>query len=127
MRDALSGDGLAEPIGAYSHGVWAGNTLYMAGVCGITEKLKTDKDIKQETLNAMHSAQTVLESQGLTFENVVSARIYITDMENFADMDEVYKSFFSKPYPARATVEAARLADGAHIEIVFIAYASSRG
>jgi len=122
MRKAIAGEGLGEPIGAYSHGVWAGPTLYLSGVTGITEELLAKPDIAQETKNAMGDAQTALASQGLSFAHVVQARIYITDMKKFAEMNEAYKSFFEQPYPARATVEVAKLAEGANIEIVFTAY-----
>ena len=63
-----------------------------------------------------------LESEGLTFDNVVSARIYIADFDDFKAMNEAYRSFFTPPYPARATVEVGRLADGAKVEIVLVAY-----
>ena len=126
MRNAISGEGLSEPIGAFSQGVWAGQTLYMTGACGITDELRAEPDMRQETVNAMLSAEKILKSQGLTFENVVNARIYISDMAQFNEMNEAYKTFFCKPYPARATVEVSKLADGAHLEIVFVAYDPER-
>ncbi len=98
----------------------------MTGSCGITDELRVNPDMKKETFNAMKYAEKVLASQGLTFNNIVSARVYITDINTFDDMNESYMSFFSSPFPARATIEVSRLAEGAHIEILFIAYDERR-
>jgi 2-iminobutanoate/2-iminopropanoate deaminase len=100
--------------------VWAGDFLFLSGVCG--SDLKTCDDIKSETKKAMETAALMLASEGLDFGNVVNTRIYLTDLDKFTEMNEVYKSFFSQPYPARATVEVSKLVDGANIEIVFVAY-----
>ena len=123
-RKAIDCKGLPPAIGAYSQGVWAGNLLFLSGVCGedpATGEL-VEGGIGAETKQAMEAAGAMLESEGLTFDDVVSARIYISDFDDFKAMNEVYKSFFTPPFPARATVEVGRLADGAKIEIVLVAY-----
>ena len=123
-RKAIDCKGLPPAIGAYSQGVWAGNLLFLSGVCGedpATGEL-VEGGIGAETKQAMEAAGAMLESEGLTFDDVVSARIYISDFDDFKAMNEVYKSFFTPPYPARATVEVGRLADGAKVEIVLVAY-----
>ena len=97
----------------------------MTGVCGAdagSGEILGHGDIRVETKAAMETAKAMLASEGLTFDNVVNARIYITSFDDFKKIDEVYRSYFTAPYPARATVETAKLADGAHVEIVFVAY-----
>lgn len=111
-------------LGAYSQGVWAGNILFLTGVCGADIRTGeiTKDGVGEETRIAMETAKAMLEGEGLTLDDVVNARIYITDMDKFKEMNEAYKTFFNAPYPARATVEVSRLADDANVEIVLVAY-----
>ncbi|MEG2185532.1 MAG: RidA family protein [Cloacibacillus sp.] len=122
MREVQKNIDLPEPKAPYSYGVWAGQTLYLGGVCGITDDLLKNPDIKQETHNAMHEAKMILDGANLTFDDIINARVYITDLSKFAEFNEVYKSYFTAPYPSRATVEVSGMIGGANIEIVFIAY-----
>ena len=124
-RKVVNCDKVPPAIGSYSQGVWAGNLLFLTGVCGAdagSVEILGHGDIRVETKAAMETAKAMLASEGLTFDNVVNARIYITSFDDFKKIDEVYRSYFTAPYPARATVETAKLADGAHVEIVFVAY-----
>ena len=111
-------------LGAYSQGVWAGNLLFLTGVCGADAQTGeiVGGGMAAETKLAMETAGALLASEGLSFDDVVNARIYITDMDKFQEMNTAYKAFFTAPYPARATVEVTRLADGAQVEIVLVAY-----
>lgn len=111
-------------VGAYSQGVWAGDFLFLTGVCGVdpTTGEVVAGGVAAETKLAMETAGAMLASEGLSFDDVVNARIYITDLDQFSEMNAVYKSFFNPPYPARATVEVTRLVDGANVEIVFVVY-----
>jgi 2-iminobutanoate/2-iminopropanoate deaminase len=116
---------IPPPLGAYSPGVWAGNLLFMTGVCGEdphSGELVGGGDIAAETRQAMDNAASLLSAEGMTFDDVVNARIYMTNMDDFADMNSAYKEYFDGQYPARATLEVSRLVGGAHIEIVFTAY-----
>lgn len=124
-RVTVKCDQAPPALGAYSQGVWAGNILFLSGVCGQNPQsgdLVGNGNIEEETRQAMENAKALLASEGMTFENIVNTRIYITSFDDFAAMNAVYKSYFKEPYPARATVEVSRLADGAKIEIVFTAY-----
>ncbi|MDL2264054.1 Rid family detoxifying hydrolase [Synergistaceae bacterium OttesenSCG-928-I11] len=124
-RKTVNCDCAPPAVGAYSQGVWAGNILFLTGVCGDdpkTGELVGNGDMAAETKQAMENARAMLASEGLSFENVVNARIYITDFDDFGKMNDVYKSYFEEPYPARATVEVTRLAGGAKVEIVLTAY-----
>jgi len=126
MRDLLTLNDGSKPVGAYSLGVWTGKTLYMSGILGITDELVKSPDLKKETSNALKQAILLLESQGLTLENVVKAAVYLTDINKFSEFDETYKGFFKDSYPARATVEVSKLAINANIEIVLTAYDENR-
>ena len=124
-RRVINCSKMPPAVGPYSHGVWAGNLLFLTGVCGAdpeTGEIVGNGDIRIETKVAMETAKAMLESEGLTFDNIVNTRIYITNFNDFQAMNEVYKSYFEAPYPARATVEVVKLAEGAHVEIVFVAY-----
>lgn len=124
-RKVVNCSKMPPAVGPYSQGVWAGNLLFLTGVCGAdieTGEILGGGDIKIETKVAMETAKAMLESEGLSFDNVVNTRIYITNFDDFKGMNEVYKNYFSPPYPARATVEVTKLADDAHVEIVFVAY-----
>ncbi|MDR1943490.1 MAG: Rid family detoxifying hydrolase [Synergistaceae bacterium] len=123
-RKVVNCDQAPPALGAYSQGVWAGDLLFLTGVCGADPKTGeiAAGGIGAETKLAMETAGAMLASEGLSFDDVVNARIYITDFDKFKEMNEVYKSFFNPPYPARATVEVSRLAGGAGVEIVLVAY-----
>lgn len=128
-RKAITCDSVRDKVppalGAYSQGVWAGDILFLTGVCGAdpkTGEIVGNGDIRKETKVAMDTAKAMLESEGLTFDDVVNTRIYITNFDDFKNMNEVYKSYFKAPYPARCTVQVVQLADDAHVEIVMVAY-----
>lgn len=125
IRKVVECDGMPPAVGPYSNGVWAGNLLFLTGVCGEdpqSGKIVGNGDIRMETKVAMETAKALLKSQGLDFSNVVNSRIYITDFKDFKQMNDVYASYFKIPYPARATVQVSQLANNAHVEIIFVAY-----
>ena len=78
-------------------------------------------DIKVETERVMENIAALLEAAGLTFSAVVRTTVFLMDMNDFALMNEVYGTYFSQPYPARATVQVARLPRDARVEIDVIA------
>jgi 2-iminobutanoate/2-iminopropanoate deaminase len=77
---------------------------------------------KDQTRKALENLRATLEAAGLSFANVVKTTIFMKDMDEFAAVNEVYGEFFAEPYPARSTVEVARLPKDLHIEIEAIAY-----
>ena len=117
--------GVIKPIGPYSPGVATGNMVFLAGQVGIdpaTNALVTG-GIKAETKQAMDNLGKVLQEAGLGYQNVVKTTIFLADIKEFADMNEVYGTYFpagSTP-PARSTVQVAAIPRAAHIEIDFIA------
>ena len=113
-----------SPIGPYNQAVLSGNTLYISGQIAIDQKsgeLIIDS-IKQETQLVMENLKTVLKEAGMTFENVIKSTIFISDMNNFSEINNVYASYFNKDTaPARETVEVSRLPKFVNIEISMIA------
>jgi 2-iminobutanoate/2-iminopropanoate deaminase len=106
----------------FSNGVVAGNTLYVAGQEGPDSNGKLgDTDITQQTTNAIAAIKKVVETAGFQMTDIVSVTVYIADLKDVPQMNEVYKKLMPDPKPARATVQVAGLIGGAKIEISAIA------
>ena len=113
------------PIGPYNQGVLSGDTLYTSGQIAInpeTGELEID-DIKSETKLVMENLRAVLLEANMDFENIVKCSIFISDMNNFAQINEVYGTYFTSDFPARETVEVACLPKNVNVEISAIAVA----
>jgi 2-iminobutanoate/2-iminopropanoate deaminase len=113
----------APAVGPYSPAVGAGEFVFISGQIPLDRDGKivgyTPKD---QTRKALENLAATLEAAGLTFANVVKTTIFIKDMDEFAAINDVYGEFFVEPYPARSTVEVARLPKDLHVEIEAIAY-----
>ena len=110
-------------MGPYSHAVQAGDVIYLSGQTPInseTGKLAAG-DIAAQTEQCFKNLFNVLVSSGLTPDDVVKVNVFLTDMNDFAAMNEVYSRQFTAPYPARTTIGVASLPLGARIEIEMIA------
>jgi 2-iminobutanoate/2-iminopropanoate deaminase len=124
MKTIITTPKAPAPIGPYSQAVLSGNTLYTSGQVAFnpeTGELVLD-DIKTETKQVMDNMKAVLEAAGMRFDNVVKASIFISDMNNFTQINEVYGSYFDEASaPARETVQVARLPKDVNVEISMIA------
>jgi 2-iminobutanoate/2-iminopropanoate deaminase len=106
----------------FSEGVVSGNTLYVAGQQGPDSHSKvTGTDITLQTTNAIAAVRKVVEEAGFQMTDIASVTVYVTDVNEVAKMNEVYKKLMPDPKPARATVQVAALIGGAKIEISAIA------
>jgi 2-iminobutanoate/2-iminopropanoate deaminase len=125
MQRIIETDKAPAPIGPYSQAVRAGNTLYISGQIALnpeTGELETHH-IKDETHRVMHNLKAILEAAGAGFEQVVKSSIFLSDMNNFAIVNEVYGSYIdSEKSPARETVEVSVLPKHVNVEISMIAY-----
>ena len=113
----------ATAVGPYSHAVEAGDLVYLSGQTPLdsaTGKL-VEGDIAAQTEQCFKNLFAVLAAAGLSEADVVKANVFLTDMGNFASMNQVYATKFSAPYPARSTVAVAGLPLGAQVEIELIA------
>ncbi|MCH4552573.1 RidA family protein [Aestuariibaculum lutulentum] len=124
MKQIITTPKAPAPIGPYNQAVLTGNTLYTSGQIAFnpeTGALVLD-DIKTETKQVMENLKAVLEAAGMTFENVVKASIFISDMGEFVNINDVYGSYFNEETaPARETVQVACLPKNVNVEISVIA------
>ncbi|PIB37578.1 reactive intermediate/imine deaminase [Reichenbachiella sp. 5M10] len=123
MHQVIYTPNAPEPIGPYSQATLAGNTLYVSGQIPIDpasgELVMTS--IEAETAQVMKNLEAILTAAGTTFAHVVKCSIFVSDMNNFAQVNEIYgKSFVSNP-PARETVEVSCLPKHVNVEISCIA------
>jgi 2-iminobutanoate/2-iminopropanoate deaminase len=111
------------PIGPYNQAVMVKDTLFISGQVCIdpsTGELK-NKDLQEETHQVMHNLRAILQQAGMNFSNVVKTTIFITDMNRFSEMNEVYGKYFDKNFPARETVQVSALPKFVNVEISMIA------
>ncbi len=112
-----------KPIGPYSQAVLVNNTLYCSGQIALDPKTgeMVQDNISLETEMVMHNIDAILHAAKMSFENVVKVSIFITDMNNFAAINQVYSTYFNTAPPARETVQVSKLPKGANVEISVIA------
>ncbi|MEH7793416.1 2-iminobutanoate/2-iminopropanoate deaminase [Bacillus safensis] len=109
-------------IGPYSQGIIVNNMFYSSGQIPLTPAGDFVKgDIKEQTHQVFRNLEAVLEAAGASFETVVKATVFIKDMEQFAEVNEVYGEYFHTHKPARSCVEVARLPKDALVEIEVVA------
>ena len=123
MKTIITSKNAPTPIGPYSHGVLNGNMLFVSGQVGkhpVSGELMIS-DIKTETKQVMENIKGILNDAGMDFANVCKTTIFLTDMNDFAFVNEVYGSYFSKDFPARETVQVSKLPLNVNVEISIIA------
>lgn len=122
-KKVIHSDKAPKAIGPYSQAIRAGNFLFLSGQIPLDPKTGelVKGDIRQQTRQVLENIKGVLESQKLGMDNVVKIAIFLTDMENFNQMNEVYATYFPSSPPARSTVSVAKLPRDAGIEIEAIA------
>jgi 2-iminobutanoate/2-iminopropanoate deaminase len=121
-REAINATG-ATAIGPYAHGVKGAGLFFLSGQTPLdpaTGKL-VGGPIGAQTAQCLKNLFAVLEAAKLTPDDVVNVQVYLTDMQDFAAMNEVYLTHFAAPYPARTTIGVASLPLGARIEIGLVA------
>lgn len=125
MKQAISTEGAPRAIGPYSQAIKAGGLVFASGQVGLdpaTGKLVSG-GIAAETERALLNLKAVIEAAGSGLERAVKATVYLVDMNDFPQMNEVYRRFFGEAPPARATVEVRRLPLDARVEIELVALA----
>jgi len=112
-----------DPIGPYNQAVLAGDTLYISGqICldPVSGQLR-NKDLQEETHRVMQNLKVILTAANMGFNHVVKTTIFITDMNRFGEVNEVYGKYFDGDFPARETVQVAALPKFVNVEISMIA------
>ena len=112
-----------KPIGPYSDAIAANGFIFLAGKVGTDPKTDTlvAGGIAEQTEQALNNLESVLKAAGGSLDDIVKTTVFLADMNDFAKMNEVYAKRFKLPFPARSTVQAARLPRDAKVEIEAIA------
>jgi 2-iminobutanoate/2-iminopropanoate deaminase len=121
-RKAYSAPG-AVAVGPYSHAVETGDLLFLSGQTPVDSQngKLVEGDIVEQTTQCFKNLFNVLEAAGLTPDHVQKVNVFLTNMDNFTAMNEVYSKQFTEPYPARTTIGVSSLPLGAQVEIEMIA------
>ena len=126
MNKAIHTQNAPAAIGPYSQAVLAGDTLYISGQIPVDPATGAfpDGGIRELTAQSLTNIRAILEEAGMTMADVVKTTVFLQDMADFAAMNEVYATFFTEPFPARAAVQVAQLPKGARVEIEAVAVRS---
>ena len=111
-------------VGPYNHAVRVGALMFCAGQIPIDPATGSliSGDIKAQTERALQNVKAILDDQQMTFANVVKSTVFLTNLGDFAGMNEIYSKYFTNDFPARSTVQVAALPKGANVEIEVIAH-----
>ena len=123
MKHAVSSPDAPKAIGPYSQAVRVGQLLFVSGqvpLDPVTGEMVAG-DIAVQTRRVFENLGAVLKAGGRSFNDVVRTTVFLADMNDFAEVNKVYGTYFSEPYPARATVQVARLPKDARVEVDVIA------
>ena len=123
MRQAVTSTGAPAAIGPYSAGIRAGNLLFLSGsipLDPVTGQV-VPGDISAQATRALENIKALLAAAGADFHHVVKTTVFLADMNEFAAMNEVYAKYFVAPFPARSTVQVARLPRDVRVEIEVVA------
>ena len=123
MRKAVSTPAAPAAIGPYSQAVRAGNLLFLSGQIPLDPATGNlvEGGIEAQTRQVFKNIGEILQAGGTSFDGVVSATVYLADMNDFAKVNEIYATYFNAPAPARATVQVARLPKDSLVEIQVVA------
>jgi len=123
-KKVIATDLAPKPVGPYSQAVSVGPFTFCSGQIAIEPT--TDEVLKvgvaEQTKKVMENIQGLLSAAGLTFEHIIKSTIFLTNMADFTEVNEVYSSYLKAPFPARSTVAVSGLPKGVQVEIEVVAY-----
>ena len=122
-KQIINTNSAPAPIGPYNQGVLANNLLFISGQICIdpsTGNLK-NRDLQEETHQVMQNLKNILQEAGMNFSNVLKTTIFLTDMNRFGEVNEIYGKYFEGDFPARETVQVSALPKFVNVEISMIA------
>lgn len=112
MKEVVRTNKAPAPVGPYSQGIRTGGRIYVAGQGPVNpETGKMPEGIAEQTRQTLNNVKAILEEGGASMEHVVKATVHLTDLGNFKGFNEVYREFFSEPYPVRTTVKSGLLGE----------------
>ena len=123
MKKEIYSNNAPKPIGPYSQCIKYGNMIFISGQISINPKTNEiiTNNISEETKMVMENISNILKESNCTFKNIVKCSIFLSDMDLFQKVNEIYSQYFSKPFPARETIEVSKLPKNVNVEISAIA------
>lgn len=123
MAKAIYTEKAPAALGPYSQAIQAGDFIYVSGQIGIDPATSEVEDgIEKQTEQVLKNLQAIFTEAGADFSQVVKFTIYLTSMDNFATVNDIYGGYLSEPYPSRATVEVSRLPKNVLVEMDAVLY-----
>lgn len=124
MIQPVKTDKAPQPIGPFSQGVVVGNWVFVSGMGGLDPKTGkvVSSDLKEQTIQSMENMKTILEAAGASFDNVVKATVYLTDMADYPVVNDIYAGYMGKVLPARCCVAVKALPAEEIMKVDMIAY-----
>lgn len=119
MKTVINTHNAPSPIGPYSQAIITGNFVFVSGQIGMdpSNGELILADIKTETKQVMENIKSILIEAGINFNNIVKTSIFLTDMQNFAQVNEIYGTYFKDQFPARETIQVSGLPKNVNVEI----------
>ncbi len=123
MKKVINTNNAPAPIGPYSQAIAAGNFVFVSGQIPMDPSTGdiASENVKAETKQVMENIKAILSEAGLGFDDIVKTSIFLTDMQTFAQVNEVYGSYFTSQFPARETIQVSALPKNVNVEISVIA------
>jgi 2-iminobutanoate/2-iminopropanoate deaminase len=123
MKKVINTNNAPAPIGPYSQAIAAGNFVFVSGQIPMDPSTGdiVSENVKAETKQVMENIKAILSEAGLGFDHIVKTSIFLTDMQTFAQVNEVYGSYFTSQFPARETIQVSALPKNVNVEISVIA------
>ena len=114
-------DSCPEPIGPYSEGLKCGNLLFTTQIGQTKEGDMISDDPQKQAVQCLENIKSIVAAAGGSMDDIMKCTIFLTDMNSFSAVNEVYKEFFTKPYPGRTCIQVVKLPADAKVEIEAIA------
>ena len=123
MKKEINSNHAPKAIGPYSQGILSDGLIFCSGQIALNpgKKELISSDIKEQTRQVLQNIESILQCSQSNLSCVVKSTIFLTDLNDFSFVNDVYQTFFEKPFPARSTVEVSKLPLGAKVEIEVIA------
>ena len=119
MKKVINTNNAPAPIGPYSQAISAGNFVFVSGQIPMDPSTGdiVSENVKAETKQVMENIKAILSEAGLGFDHIIKTSIFLTDMQTFAQVNEVYGSYFTNQFPARETIQVSALPKNVNVEI----------
>ncbi|WP_411740086.1 RidA family protein [Peribacillus sp. S4] len=122
IKEVISTTNAPGAIGPYSQAIKKGNSIFVSGQLPVNPQTgEMPEDIKEQTKQSLNNVKEILEAAGASLVDVVKTTVFLKDLSNFSEVNEIYGEFFTENYPARCCVEVSKLPKDAGVEIEVIA------